>query len=463
MSFVFPSHRAVALGLMVPMLHVTVAFAQQAPSTGGGGAAPAGGGGTAAAPAPGQAPAGGGATTTVTVPGPTTTQYFPGGVAPPPPGGTLGGGNVQFSSSKPITGNERDGFDFRSGGGGAGSVHGDPNASFVFGSHERTTYGGPVPGSHNVRRGDTLWGICDFYFHNPYQWPRIWSYNPQIQNPHWIYPGDQVKLRAGGTETAAQAPGGRPLTDRRKGMAPETVFLRNEGFIEDESSNWGELNGAREDKLFLTDYDEVYLRIGSDHDVKVGQELTVYRPIKSVGKGKLIEIQGTVKVDQWNPKERVARARVTETLDTIERGARVGPITRRFEVVPPARNEKDVEGKVLTSVHPHNVYGQNQVVFIDKGEEDGLKPGNRLFVIRKGDGFHKTHPSSSAAKRIAIEDPSPAATETIPKPRDDNALPEEVLAELRVIHVKKGSSMALVTTSRREIELGDKVVARRGY
>jgi hypothetical protein len=170
-----------------------------------------------------------------------------------------------------------------------------------------------------------------------------------------------------------------------------------------------------------------------------------------------------VKVDQWNPKERIARARITETLDTIERGARVGPIARRFEVVPPARNEKDVEATVLTSVHPHNFYGQNQVVFLDRGEDDGLKPGNRLFIIRKGDGFHKTQPSGSAAKRIAIEDPSPAAMENITKPRDDNTLPEEVLAELRIINVKKGSSMALVTTSRREIELGDKAFARKGY
>jgi len=84
--------------------------------------------------------------------------------------------------------------------------------------------------------------------------------------------------------------------------------------------------------------------------------------------------------------------------------------------------------------------------------------------VRKGDGFHKTQPSRSAAKRIALEDPSPAAIENITKPRDDAALPEEVLAEqLRVISVKKRTAMALVTTARREIELGDKAFARKGY
>ncbi|MBX3219244.1 MAG: LysM peptidoglycan-binding domain-containing protein [Labilithrix sp.] len=463
MSFVNPSlnkiayRRAVvlALGVVLPLAHVTVAFAQQS----GGGGAPASGGGT---PGQGGAPAG---PTVTTVPGPTTTTFFPGGVAPVPPGGTLGGGNAQYSSSKPITGNETDSFDFRRGGGAGGTVRGDPNGSFVLGgSTSPGAYSGVVPNAHNVRRGDTLWGICGYYFNNPYQWPRIWSYNAQIQNPHWIYPGDQVKLRQGGGAVEPQPNNPRAsITDRRRAVPADTVFLRNQGFIEDESVNWGEITGAREDKMFLTDFDEAYLRIGGDHDVKIGQELTVYRPIKSQAGGRLVEIQGTVKIDQWNPKERIARARVTEALDTIERGARVGPVARRFEVVPPVRNDKDVEATILTSIHPHNFYGQNQVVFIDKGEDDGLKPGNRLFVIRKGDGFHKTQPSGSAAKRIALEDPSPGAMESITKPRSDAALPEEVLAELRVISIKKGTAMALVTTSRREIELGDKAFARKGY
>ena len=446
-----------AIGFALPLVHVTLASAQGTNTGAGPGGTGGGTGGAAGAPT--------GAPTVTVTPGPSTTTYFPGGVAPVPPGGTLGGGNTQFSSSKPITGNERDTFDFRGGAGGAGTVRGEANGSFSLSQGgQRTGFGGAVPNLHAVRRGDTLWGICGYYFNNPYQWPRIWSYNAQIQNPHWIYPGDQVKLRgAGGAEPVATSSSGQTFSDRQRQVPADTVFLRNEGFIEDDAANWGEINGAREDKMFLTDFDEVYLRVAPGHDVKIGQELTVFRPLKSVTGGKLIEIQGTVKVDQWNPKDRVARARVTETLDTIERGARIAPITRRFEVVAPARNDKDLEATVVTSVHPHNFYGQNQVVFIDKGEDDGLKPGNRLFIIRKGDGFHKTQPSGSAAKRIAIESESPGAMESIVKPRNDEALPEEVLAELRVINVKKGTAMALVTTSRREIEQGDRAYARKGY
>lgn len=470
MSFVYPAtsrQLAVAIGLLLPFVHLTAAHAQ---STGG--AAPAGGAGNPAnpggplsgAPATGAPTGGTTSTSTSTSSTATTTNFFPGGVAPVPPGGTLGGGNAQFSSSKPITGNERDSFDFRPGAGGGGTARGSENSSFVLG-------GGGVGGAtsnasvHQVRKGDTLWDICDHYFRNPYQWPRIWAFNPQIQNPHWIFPGDQVRLRGGAEQIAApgQATTGSGLVDRRRQVPPDTIFLRTQGYIDDDTNNWGEISGSPEEKMILTDNDEIYLRIGSSHDLKVGQELTIYRPVRSVGSGKLIEIQGTAKVDQWNPKERVARAKITEALDAIERGARVGPVARRFEVVPPARNDKDISAKILTSVQPHQLYGQNQIVFLDQGDEAGLKPGNRLFVIRKGDAWHGTQTTSSSAKRIALEDDSPAATETVPKPRDNSVLPEEVQAELRIINVRKNTAMAIVTASRHEIEAGDRAFARKGY
>ena len=465
-------HLAIILGLLLPIAApMSVAYAQSAPAGGGNPANPGGPLSGSPAPAGGSSGGGGGGgttTTTTTQSVQSTSQFFPGGVAPVPPGGVLGGGNAQFSSSKPITGNERDTFDFRGGTGGSGTAHGNENSSFVLGGGD--VRGSANPGNagvHQVVKGDTLWDICDHYFRNPYQWPRIWAFNPQIQNPHWIFPGDQVRLRGGdlfATNTAApQSTAGSQLIDRHRTVPPETIFLQNQGFIDDDTNNWGEVTGSPEEKMILTNLDDVYLRIGAGHDLKVGQELTVYRPVRSVGSGKLIEIQGTARVDQWNPKDRVARAQITEAIDAIERGARVGPVGRRFEVVPPARNEKDVQATILTSVQPHGLFGQNQIVFINQGDEAGLKPGNRLFVIRKGDAWHQTQTTGAEPLRIALEDDSPAATETIPRPRDPSRLPEEVLAELRVINVRKKTAMCIVTASKHEIEAGDQAFARKGY
>ena len=50
------------------------------------------------------------------------------------------------------------------------------------------------PENHPVKEGDTLWDLSDRYLESPYEWPRLWSYNPEITNPHWIYPGQVFDL-----------------------------------------------------------------------------------------------------------------------------------------------------------------------------------------------------------------------------------------------------------------------------
>ena len=52
-----------------------------------------------------------------------------------------------------------------------------------------------VPDEYEVEEGDTLWLISQEFFQDPWLWPNLWALNPHITNPHWIYPGDLIRLK----------------------------------------------------------------------------------------------------------------------------------------------------------------------------------------------------------------------------------------------------------------------------
>jgi hypothetical protein len=462
-----------ALALVIPFFPRGSAFSQTAPP---GGAAPAATGAAATAggsPAPGAPASPGGAPTPPPAP---SVVYVP------PYGMPMAPGNPNTylpSSSQPSSDTSRaaDYFDFAPGKGGTPVMRGNANGSFVAPGHVETVE--PLTAVYTVKRGDTLWELCDRYFHNPWDWPRIWSYNPELQNPHWIYPGDQIRMQSP-TEAAQAGPAGPPrqlgtgirFVGRQSRVKLGTVFLRDQGYIDDDVKDvWGEVAGSPEDQLLLSDGDNAYLEIKPGHDVRVGQDLTVFRPVhgemRGDAKGTLVSILGTARVEKWDPETRIARAKLIESLDIIGRGSLIGPMTRRFEIVPPVQNEAEVWGHIAASVYPHVLYGQNQVVFIDRGQRHGLVPGNRLFVISRGDGYRKTLVGASqyASAQVHYDSERPATVEkgaALGK-GDQSKFPEEVTGELRVLSVRDHSAACLVINSIREIEPGHDVVARRGF
>ena len=94
---------------------------------------------------------------------------------------------------------------------------------------------GQTPEQHVVKKGDTLTSVCELYFGDPWCWPQLWAENPHVTNPHWIFPGDVLRLRAGAAaapKAPAAAPGMRLTSNRKGSLDSKSVLLRETGFID---------------------------------------------------------------------------------------------------------------------------------------------------------------------------------------------------------------------------------------
>jgi hypothetical protein len=309
-----------------------------------------------------------------------------------------------------------------------------------------------------VRKGDTLWEICDYYYADPWAWPQVWAYNKQITNPHWIYPGDRVRLlraptvasrageqsermRIGGSGPGAGAGGGP------SGTQQPVVQLRQTGFVDpEELGQAGKVVGSPVERLMLSAFDNIYIEGGEKWRPERGKHYTIYKvgqELKSEGKklGYVVEILGTAQVRSVNDKN-VATATITESLAPIERGHRVGPLRRRLARVAPQPASQNVEGEVIATMRPGKYVSSDELVFVSRGRNQGVREGNRFLVVRRGDAY----------KRLVQERDDP-----------DPKFPQETVAEVTILDARDDSSVGLVTRALKEVKIGDRVRMRRGY
>jgi hypothetical protein len=321
-----------------------------------------------------------------------------------------------------------------------------------IGAHE-------IPPLYSVQRGDTLWAITGQFYGDPYQWPRVWSFNPEITNPHWIYPDQQVRLLREGAPVTVTAPRRGSRIVVRPGVESGTLFLREQGWLdEDALETSGEIVGSPDDHMMLSPYDQAYVRFDRlpEGRSEPEGEYTVFQSLDEDQRnpdeeGTLVRILGTVRVDSYDPERRTARVTVTEALDPIERGYHVAAIPRRFDVVPPVRSDIDIDTRVVATLMPTTMVGDQQIVFVPVGEEEQIRIGHRFFVVRSGDVWRRD-----------LEQAQHEAS-AVPPPAEPDELPDEVVAEARVVTLRPHSAGLLVTRATDPVRVGDRAQLRRGY
>lgn len=314
-----------------------------------------------------------------------------------------------------------------------------------------------VPDQYIVVKGDTLWSICARFFQNPWYWPKLWSYNDSITNPHWIYPGDVISMYPPGQRPQRQAaPKPQepklPRLIRSGPLAPGGLFLPQTGFVETgELDLSGKIAGSKEEKIMLAAEDEVYLEMNKKNPLKVKERYTIYRvmrPVRRNGKGEKlgesVQILGEIEVRQITGGG-IARGVIREALAPIERGDRVGPLRRIFKRVDPKKNRYSLEGAIVETIQPASMLSSEQLLFVDLGKGSGIEVGNRLYVIRRGDAYPKR-------REIAA-----------PKEKDDRRYPKEAVAEIIIVDVRDKTAAGLISRSIMEVGIGDRVEARAGY
>ncbi|MEZ4368947.1 MAG: LysM peptidoglycan-binding domain-containing protein [Kofleriaceae bacterium] len=177
--------------------------------------------------------------------------------------------------------------------------YGDPDPD------EGRAYGGITPELHTVVRGDTLWDISWYYFNDPWQWPKVWSYNPQISNPHWIYPGDLVQLLPRGVYVPVTTadPEGDPVRTSMPGpVRRSSLTLRDVAFVDAvDLEEAVRIDGSPDEKLLLATGDSVYLAYPKDKPPTIGERLSIYKEEQAVAKdgkkaGAYVRILGEVEV-----------------------------------------------------------------------------------------------------------------------------------------------------------------------
>ncbi len=274
-----------------------------------------------------------------------------------------------------------------------------------------------APDSHTVKRGDTLWDISKLFLKSPWRWPELWGMNlDQIRNPHLIYPGQVLVLEKSGDRARLRVAQGGPdgtvkLSPRVRsdaindGGVPAVPMhliapFLNEAviFSADELARAPRVVAAPEGRVMMGRGDKAYVLgdFGGLREWRVFRQATPLRdPSTKEILGYEARFLGVAEYTREGGSAATADGKGTlvvpatfELLSVKEEvgvGDRLAPVPQRdFSNFMPHAPGKPVTGQIISVYGDALIAGQNQVVAINRGAQDGLERGHVLAVLRDG-------------------------------------------------------------------------------
>ena len=337
-----------------------------------------------------------------------------------------------------------------------------------------------APDTYVVKRGDTLWGIAGMYLKKPWRWPELWGMNLKaITNPHLIYPGQTLYLDKDGTharlrsspadESVRLSP--RVRSESLAGAALPTLkphliepFLTEPLVVDVQTLERApRVVATTDDRVLMASGDRAYVRGDATEPVRLepGQprQFHVFRnatvlkdPLTGeilgyeahfLGKARLVK--GEDFEESTNGRGGVqsdyvpATVDITSTKEEIRAGDRLLPAPERsFINYVPHAPAMDVDARVVSLYGNSAVAyaGQNQVVAINRGTEDGMETGHVLALLREGGRIKdKTDPEKPLIK--------------LPTERNGHAMVFRTFARV---------SYVLILDIRNPVRVGDRLV-----
>lgn len=348
------------------------------------------------------------------------------------------------------------------------------------------------PDEYVVKKGDTLWSIAGRFLNEPWLWPEIWQANPQIENPHLIYPGDVISLAYLGGRPTLKVTKLSPQVRRDPLTAIPAVpladiepFLKKTRVIDKETlEGLPYVLALEEDRLRATSQQVAYVRGG---DFRPGQEYAIVRPtvrfavhphpvteyprLKRDPYTRADGLQPQTSGIEWaywaaqdNGFEVLGYEVIELTTGTVTRGGDPAtvlladqgmevkngdllmPVDRRpFDLSFQPRAPKSVPADMRVLAHTDRLLygGPKDVVALSAGARDGVENGQVYGIYRPGE---RVRDDVEHKYRIAAD-----------RERNKVKLPDEFVGHVMIFRTFDKMSYGLVMDGIRPVRLEDRL------